>query len=122
MLDLESLSAQLPRLCDRATLSIFRSTPNENPLRVLLYNSDYFTTGIRHKIEFTLSGIPASSVSEERLTADMATIAVGKGNITVAGQSFKEDLRAAERGGHGDSRGSRWRCNFPRWSIGGFGH
>ncbi|GAB1205186.1 hypothetical protein APSETT445_003856 [Aspergillus pseudonomiae] len=63
---------------------------NEKPLRVLLYNFDYFTTGIRRKIEFTLSGIPASSVSAKRLTADMATITIGKGNVSIAGQSCQE--------------------------------
>ena len=59
------------------------------PVRVLLYNSDYYTSGTRSSQTYTLSGISASSVTAKRLTAPYATSRVDYGqNPTVAGQTF----------------------------------
>ena len=64
---------------------------NNVPTKVLLYNSDYYTSGTRPSQSFTLSGIPASatSVTAKRLTAPYATSRQDQGqNPTVAGQTF----------------------------------
>ena len=59
------------------------------PVKVLLYNSDYYTTGTRPTQAYTLSGISGSSVIAKRLTAPYATSRVDQGqNPTVAGQTF----------------------------------
>lgn len=59
------------------------------PVKVLLYNSDYYTTGTRSSQTFTLSGLSGSSVTAKRLTAPYATSRVDQGsNPTVAGQTF----------------------------------
>lgn len=59
------------------------------PVKVLLYNSDYYTTGTRSSQTYTLSGISSSSVTAKRLTAQYATSRVDQGqNPTVAGQTF----------------------------------
>ncbi|KAJ5368295.1 uncharacterized protein N7496_008055 [Penicillium cataractarum] len=59
------------------------------PVRVLLYNSDYYTSGTRSSQTFVLSGLSASSVTAKRLTAPYATSRVDQGgNPTVAGQTF----------------------------------
>ncbi|PYI11982.1 hypothetical protein BO78DRAFT_331927 [Aspergillus sclerotiicarbonarius CBS 121057] len=63
---------------------------SDQPIRVLLYNSEYYTSGTRSSVNVTLSGIPSTStsVSAVRLTGDAATTIVGEGAITVAGQTF----------------------------------
>jgi hypothetical protein len=59
------------------------------PIRVLLYNSDYYTSGTRLTQTFTLTGLSSSSVTAKRLTAPYATSRVDKGqNPTVGGQTF----------------------------------
>lgn len=59
------------------------------PVKVLLYNSDYYTTGERSTQTYTLSGVTGSSLSAKRLTAPYATSRVDQGqNPTVAGQTF----------------------------------
>ncbi len=59
------------------------------PVRVLLYNSDYFPSGTRSSQTFTLTGISSSTVTAKRLTAPFATSRVDMGgNPTVAGQTF----------------------------------
>jgi hypothetical protein len=59
------------------------------PVKVLLYNSDYYTTGTRSSQTYTLSGISGSSVTSKRLTAPYATSRVDQGeNPTVAGRTF----------------------------------
>ncbi|KAJ5090785.1 hypothetical protein N7532_009469 [Penicillium argentinense] len=58
------------------------------PVRVLLYNSDYYTSGTRSSQTFTLSGL-SGSVTAKRLTAAYATSRVDQGqNPTVAGRTF----------------------------------
>lgn len=60
-----------------------------SPVRVLLYNSDYYTTGTRPSETFTLSGLASSTVTAKRLTAAYATSRVDEGESpTVAGQTF----------------------------------
>ncbi|PWY66795.1 hypothetical protein BO94DRAFT_528486 [Aspergillus sclerotioniger CBS 115572] len=63
---------------------------DDQPIRVLLYNSEYYTSGTRSSVNVTLSSIPStsSSVSAIRLTGDAATTIVGEGAITIAGQTF----------------------------------
>ncbi|KAJ5799581.1 CAZyme family GH79 [Penicillium psychrosexuale] len=61
------------------------------PIRVLLYNSDYYisTSGTRSSQVYTLSGLLSSSVTAKRPTAPYATSRVDQGqNPTVAGQTF----------------------------------
>ncbi|OGE52121.1 hypothetical protein PENARI_c011G09537 [Penicillium arizonense] len=59
------------------------------PVRALLYNSDYFTSGTRSSQTYTLSGLSSSSVTAKRLTAPYATSRVDQGsNPTVAGRTF----------------------------------
>ena len=59
------------------------------PVRVLLYNSDYYTSGTRSSQTYVLSGLSSSSVTAKRLTAPYATSRVDQGsNPTVAGQTF----------------------------------
>ena len=61
-----------------------------SPVRVLLYNSDYYTTGTRTAQTFVLSGLSGlSTVTAKRLTAPYATSRVDQGgNPTVGGQTF----------------------------------
>lgn len=60
-----------------------------SPVRVLLYNSDYYTSGTRSSQTYTLSGLASSSVTAKRLTAPYATSRIDQGqNPTVAGQTF----------------------------------
>lgn len=62
---------------------------NDSPVRVLLYNSDYYTTGTRPSETFTVSGLSASTVTAKRLTAAYSTSRVDEGESpTVAGQTF----------------------------------
>ncbi|KAE8154588.1 hypothetical protein BDV25DRAFT_171800 [Aspergillus avenaceus] len=62
---------------------------NGSPVRVLLYNSDYFAEGTRSSQTFTLTGLTSSTVTAKRLTAPYATSRVDRGqDPTVAGQSF----------------------------------
>ncbi|RHZ62021.1 glycosyl hydrolase family 79 C-terminal domain-containing protein [Aspergillus thermomutatus] len=59
------------------------------PVRVLLYNSDYYTSGTRSAQTYTLTGLPSSRVTAKRLTAPYATSRVDRGqNPTVGGQTF----------------------------------
>jgi hypothetical protein len=59
------------------------------PIRVLLYNSDYYTSGTRSTQTFTLTGLSSLSVTAKRLTAPYATSRVDMGqNPTVGGQTF----------------------------------
>lgn len=59
------------------------------PIRALLYNSEYYTTGTRDSVSVTLSGIPSSTASARRLTGNAATARVDQGgNITIAGLTF----------------------------------
>ncbi|KAH7176813.1 hypothetical protein EDB81DRAFT_675770 [Dactylonectria macrodidyma] len=59
------------------------------PVRVLLYNSDYYTSGTRPSQTFTLTGLSSSTVTAKRLTAPFSTSRVDRGsNPTVGGQTF----------------------------------
>lgn len=68
---------------------------HDDPVKVLLYNSKYYTPGNGHGgrplQEYTLSGIRADSRSVEakRLTAPFATSRVDRGeNPSIAGRTF----------------------------------
>ncbi|KAL4795812.1 hypothetical protein BDV19DRAFT_378566 [Aspergillus venezuelensis] len=59
------------------------------PVKVLLYNSDYYTSGTRSSQTYTLTGLSGSSVTARRLTAAYSTSRVDEGESpTVAGQTF----------------------------------
>jgi hypothetical protein len=60
------------------------------PLRVLLYNSDYYAaSGTRNSTSFTLNGLTASSVRAKRLTATSALSRQDQGqNPSFGGQYF----------------------------------
>ncbi|CAG8945362.1 unnamed protein product [Penicillium salamii] len=59
------------------------------PVKVLLYNSDYYTTGTRSSQTYSLSGLTGSTVTAKRLTAPNATSRVDQGQVpTVAGRTF----------------------------------
>lgn len=61
----------------------------DSPVRVLLYNSDYYTSGTRPSETFTLPGLSSSTVTAKRLTAAYSTSQVDQGEgPTVAGQTF----------------------------------
>lgn len=62
------------------------------PLRVLLYNSDYYTgSGGRSSTSFTLRGLTASSVKAKRLTAPSAMSRQDRGETpSFGGQSFAD--------------------------------
>ena len=67
------------------------------PVKVLLYNSDFYTSGDRPSQTFTLSGIHGHTVSAKRLTAPFATSRVDQGeNPTVAGLTFKNGTCAIQ--------------------------
>lgn len=62
------------------------------PSRVLLYNSDYYTSGTRPSQTFTLNGLTSSSVTAKRLTAPDSTSRVDQGQVpTVAGRTFANE-------------------------------
>ena len=62
---------------------------SNSPVRVLLYNSDYYTSGTRSTQAFTLVGLSGSAVTAKRLTAPAATSRQDQGqNPTVGGQTF----------------------------------
>ncbi|EXK26113.1 hypothetical protein FOMG_17275 [Fusarium oxysporum f. sp. melonis 26406] len=70
-----------------AAYAIFK---DDKPIRVLLYNSDYYTSGSRPSQSFTLSGLSGSTVLAKRLTAAASTSRVDAGQSpTVAGQTFE---------------------------------
>ncbi|CAG9997128.1 unnamed protein product [Clonostachys byssicola] len=60
------------------------------PAKVLLYNSDYYVTGVRSQQSFRLTGLSASTVTAKRLTAPSSTSRVDRGaNPSIAGQTFE---------------------------------
>lgn len=62
---------------------------NSKPMRVLLYNSDYYVSGIRNTTSFTLNGLTTYSVWAKRLTAPFATSRQDQGqNPTVQNLTF----------------------------------
>ncbi|KAK3385390.1 hypothetical protein B0H63DRAFT_182187 [Podospora didyma] len=61
-----------------------------SPIRVLLYNSDYFSgSGSRTSQPFTLTGLPSGTVKGKRLTAASSSSRADQGNdISFGGQYF----------------------------------
>lgn len=69
-----------------AAYAIYKS---DATVKVLLYNSDYYTNGTRPNQRFTLTGLSGSTVTTKLLTAPYATSRVDYGeNPTVAGLTF----------------------------------
>lgn len=65
--------------------------------KVLLYNSDYYTSGTRSAQNFTLTGLLGSSASATRLTAEYATSRQDQGQVpTVGGQTFEDGTCAIQ--------------------------
>ena len=63
---------------------------NNKLVKVLLYNSDYYTTGTRTSQSFTLKGLGATTVSARRLTAPYATSRQDQGQApSISGQNFE---------------------------------
>ncbi|OTA76490.1 glycoside hydrolase family 79 protein [Hypoxylon sp. CO27-5] len=62
------------------------------PLRILLYNSDYFSgSGSRTSQSFELRGLTGSSLKAKRLTAENAMSRVDQGGkVTFGGQTFTD--------------------------------
>ena len=59
------------------------------PVKVLLYNSEYYTSGTRPSQTYTLTGLTSAAVTAKRLTAPYSTSRVDRGESpTVAGQTF----------------------------------
>lgn len=60
-----------------------------NPVKVLLYNSDYYASGTRTNHTFIFTGLHSKAVAAKRLTAPYATSRQDEGeNPTIGGQSF----------------------------------
>ncbi|KAL4974027.1 hypothetical protein BDW66DRAFT_161629 [Aspergillus desertorum] len=59
------------------------------PVKVLLYNSEYYTSGTRPSQTYILTGLTSATVTAKRLTAPYSTSRVDRGESpTVAGQTF----------------------------------
>ncbi|KAJ0414830.1 hypothetical protein BJY00DRAFT_320701 [Aspergillus carlsbadensis] len=59
------------------------------PVRALLYNSEYYTSGTRPAESYTLTGLSSASVTAKRLTAAYSTSRVDRGESpSVAGLTF----------------------------------
>ncbi|KAL5046138.1 hypothetical protein BDW71DRAFT_197861 [Aspergillus fruticulosus] len=59
------------------------------PVKVLLYNSEYYTSGTRPSQTYTLTGLTSATVTAKRLTAPYSTSRVDRGESpTVSGQTF----------------------------------
>jgi hypothetical protein len=83
---------QLAPLDDQtSTYAAYAIYKNGAPIRVLLYNSDYYTSGTRPTQVYTLTGLSGSTVTAKRLTAPFATSRIDQGQkATVGGQSFED--------------------------------
>lgn len=81
---------QIAPLDDQTTAyAAYAIYKNGSPTKVLLYNSDYYTSGTRSSQTFTLGGLSSSSVTAKRLTAPYATSRQDRGqNPTFGGQTF----------------------------------
>lgn len=72
------------------------------PLRVLLYNSDYYAgSGSRSSQPFTLTGLASATVKAKRLTASSATARADQGgDLSFGGQTFTDgtcEMAGSER-------------------------
>ncbi|KAL3481247.1 hypothetical protein BJX99DRAFT_253905 [Aspergillus californicus] len=81
---------QIAPLDDQTTsYAAYAIYENAEAVRVLLYNSDYYTSGTRPSQSYTLSGLSGSSVTAKRLTAAYSTSRVDQGQSpTLAGRTF----------------------------------
>lgn len=81
---------QIAPLDDQTTsYAAYAIYENGEPVRVLLYNSDYYTSGTRPSQSYILSGLSGTSVSAKRLTAAYSTSRVDQGQSpTLAGRTF----------------------------------
>lgn len=74
----------------------------EKPVRVLVYNSDYYISGpgSRGGVSVALSGLHGNgSVAVRRLTGSSADAVLGNGTVSIAGRGFGEkcQLEGEER-------------------------
>ncbi|RDW63196.1 glycosyl hydrolase family 79 C-terminal domain-containing protein [Aspergillus mulundensis] len=81
---------QIAPLDDQSSsLAAYAIYQGGSPVKVLLYNSAYYTSGTRPSETFTLTGLASSTVTAKRLTAPYSTSRVDRGESpTVAGQTF----------------------------------
>ncbi|KAL2823214.1 hypothetical protein BDW59DRAFT_180787 [Aspergillus cavernicola] len=83
---------QIAPLDDATTsLAAYAIYQDDRPVRVLLYNSEYYTSGTRSSQSYTLTGLPSTSttVTAKRLTAPYSTSRVDQGEgPTLGGQTF----------------------------------
>ncbi|KAL4899291.1 hypothetical protein BDW74DRAFT_171583 [Aspergillus multicolor] len=71
------------------SLAAYAIYQDGEPVKVLLYNSAYYTSGTRPSETFTLTGLDSATVTAKRLTAPYSTSRVDRGESpTVAGQTF----------------------------------
>ena len=69
--------------------AIYAVYKNGKPIRMILYNSDYYTNGTRLGHTFQLTGLPGTSVKAKRLTAPAATSRQDQGGApSFGGQTF----------------------------------
>ncbi|CEL08140.1 hypothetical protein ASPCAL11293 [Aspergillus calidoustus] len=69
------------------------------PVRALLYNSEYYTSGTRPSESYTLTDLSSASgrVTAKRLTAGYSTSRADRGqSLTIAGQTFRNGDYAME--------------------------
>lgn len=68
------------------------------PLKVLLYNSDYYSgSGTRGSVSFVLAGLGSGTLKSKRLTAASASSRVDEGsNPTFGGQTFANGTCAVQ--------------------------
>ncbi|KAL3466116.1 hypothetical protein BJX64DRAFT_296058 [Aspergillus heterothallicus] len=81
---------QIAPLDDQTTsIAAYAIYQDGTPVRVLLYNSEYYTSGTRPSEEYTLTGLSSAGVTAKRLTAPYSTSRVDRGESpTIAGQTF----------------------------------
>ncbi|KAL2788516.1 hypothetical protein BJX66DRAFT_352655 [Aspergillus keveii] len=81
---------QIAPLDDQTTsIAAYAIYKDGEPVRALLYNSEYYTSGTRPSESYTLTGLSSGSVTAKRLTAAYSTSRVDRGESpTIAGQTF----------------------------------
>ncbi|KAL2814146.1 Six-hairpin glycosidase-like protein [Aspergillus granulosus] len=81
---------QIAPLDDQTTsIAAYAIYQDGAPVRVLLYNSEYYTSGTRPSETYVLTGLSSASVTAKRLTAPYSTSRVDRGESpTIAGQTF----------------------------------
>jgi len=83
---------QIAQLDDSSSsVAVYILYSGSTPVRAVLYNSQYYTSGTRPTASITLSGLSKSSVTAKRLTAQAATSRQDQGQKpTFGGQTFTD--------------------------------